>query len=230
MLRGLRDGGGPSAIDPVDPTSDPDQIISHYLATHPIRKVQLGAGLTQLDDWLATDVAPRRDDVLAVDATRPLPFPDASIDYIGAEHVIEHVRYAQGRRLLANCLRVLKPGGVMRIATPDLAKLISVYRGEAGREGERFVELMGRRYLHGREDPVAVLNLAMRAWGHRYLYDERALRELMNGAGFTDLSRCEFGRSRHEELRDIERHGRHTGIPQEIVHFETMVIEGTKPG
>lgn len=229
MVRGLLGGGEPAAIDPVDPTSDPDELVSRYLATHPVRKVQLGAGLTRLDGWLATDVSPRRDDVLAVDATRPLPFPDASIDYIGAEHVIEHVRYRAGQRLLRHCLRALRPGGVLRVATPDLARLVAAYRGEEGEEGRRFVELMGRRYLRGREDPVGVLNLAMRAWGHQYLYDEPALRALLTEAGFTDLTRCAFGESGDPELRDVERHGVETGIPREVVHFETMVLEATKP-
>jgi len=48
-----------------------------------------------------------------------LPFEDSSIGFIYSEHVFEHFRYDILTDLLAESLRVLKPGGVIRTVVPD---------------------------------------------------------------------------------------------------------------
>jgi SAM-dependent methyltransferase len=45
-----------------------------------------------------------------------LPFADASIDRISADSVLEHL--AHPHHVIRECHRVLRPGGVMRLATP----------------------------------------------------------------------------------------------------------------
>jgi len=62
---------------------------------------------------------------------RHLPFPDESFDVITAWHVIEHV--GDIRQTLTEWRRVLKPGGVMALETPD-ASSPKVRRRGAGYE------------------------------------------------------------------------------------------------
>jgi predicted SAM-dependent methyltransferase len=209
--------------------------VQHYLDSHPVRKVQLGSGATNLDGWLCTDLEPKRPDVLRVDATKRFPFPDDSLDFIAAEHVIEHMSYPRGQKLLHQCLRTLRPGGTVRIATPHLRRLAEMYLGQAGAEGELFKTWSlkryheGRRYAHG-DQAAFVLNHHMRAWGHTFLYDDQVLRNAFAEAGFEALTECAFGGSSHPELCDIERHGAQWGKRmRRAVRFETLVIEGTKP-
>lgn len=205
--------------------------VADYLATHDVRKLQLGAGGKRRDGWLSTDIRPKHPGVVCLDATQPLPFPDASIDYILAEHLIEHVGYAQGQRMLGECLRVLRHGGVIRIATPDLDRLVAMYRGEAGPDGEHYIDWFYARFLRGRphRSPVFVLNHAMRAWGHTFLYDESLLRTAITDAGFVDVARRDFGTSPHDHLRGVEQHGSHSRGNDRAVRFETMILEATKP-
>lgn len=47
----------------------------------------------------------------------PLPFPDASFDYIYSKSVVEHLR--RPGDMLAECFRVLRPGGAVVIMTPS---------------------------------------------------------------------------------------------------------------
>ncbi len=62
-----------------------------------------------------------RKDLYVVDFTEgPLPLPDNSVDLIFHEDFIEHINQRDAVLFLAETLRVLKPGGVHRINTPEL--------------------------------------------------------------------------------------------------------------
>lgn len=60
--------------------------------------------------------------------TDALPFADDSADNIYISHVIEHVETACVERFFHEAWRVLKPGGVLRVACPDARFLHSVSR------------------------------------------------------------------------------------------------------
>ena len=53
----------------------------------------------------------------------PLEYADESVDEIHASHILEHFSYADAKIALKEWHRVLKPGGIMRIAVPDLNKV-----------------------------------------------------------------------------------------------------------
>jgi SAM-dependent methyltransferase len=54
--------------------------------------------------------------------TDDLPYPDNTFDIVNCNDMIEHL-HASPKRMLENALRVLKPGGVLIITTPNLAAL-----------------------------------------------------------------------------------------------------------
>jgi len=91
---------------------------NQYLATHDPKIINLGGGGNCLQGCLTSDITPRAD--IYVDITKKLPLEDNSIDYIFCEEAIEHIDLNNGYSLLKECLRVLKKGGVLRVATPDL--------------------------------------------------------------------------------------------------------------
>src|SRR6266849_4413296 len=64
--------------------------VARYIASHPVRKLQLGAGDVELPGWLNTDIEPLGRETYYLDATQRFPMPDRSINYIFAEHVVEH--------------------------------------------------------------------------------------------------------------------------------------------
>ena len=64
---------------------------------------------------------------LWLDVRYGLPFKSKSVDAIYSCHVCEHFDLETLRRIFAECYRVLKPGGCLRIVTPSLSKAIDAY-------------------------------------------------------------------------------------------------------
>ncbi len=89
-------------------------------------KLNLGCGDVYFDDWVNIDMESEKAD-LKHDLRSPLPYDDSSADYIYNEHFIEHLTVKEGLVFLSDCYRVLKKGGVLRIATPDLDYLLFRY-------------------------------------------------------------------------------------------------------
>lgn len=58
----------------------------------------------------------------------PLPYPDNSVEEIVASHVLEHFSHRDVLAVLSDWVRVLKPGGKIRLAVPDFDKLTLLYR------------------------------------------------------------------------------------------------------
>ena len=59
------------------------KLIDHYLReTVGPKKLQLGCGRNWLEGWLNSDYYPRTSDILHLDVTAPLPFPDGVFDYV----------------------------------------------------------------------------------------------------------------------------------------------------
>jgi SAM-dependent methyltransferase len=68
--------------------------------------------------------------VRVIDLRARLPFADGSADAVYHSHVLEHLERGQAAAFLAECRRVLKPGGVLRIAVPDLEGICRRYLRE----------------------------------------------------------------------------------------------------
>ena len=202
-------------------------LVSHYLRTHSARKLHLGgAGLT---GWLNTDLFPTHWRTARLDATRQLPFADATFEFVFSEHMIEHVPLDAARRMLAESFRVLRPGGWIRIATPDLARIVRFYTDPDTPAHQRyFNRIVGSFALAADRPPrTTVVNSLFFLHGHRFIFDEAALATLFRQVGFTDLRRCEPDVSEVPDLRGIHQH--HYAIGVEANALETLVLEARRP-
>jgi predicted SAM-dependent methyltransferase len=214
-----------------------DRRIKSYLESNKIKKLHLGAGTTPLHGWLNTDIDIKLDNIVYLDATRVFPFDDNTFDYIFTEHMIEHITWHKALFMLKECMRILKPRGIMRIATPDLEMFIGLYLQNDNPLNEQYVKWVtdslapySATCLHNISIYKAafVINNAFRYWGHQFLYDSDLLSILMKEAGFTNIRRYSPGESNDDNLVGIESHGKAIGN-DEMVRFETMVCEGECP-
>lgn len=107
-----------------------------------MRYVNLGCGSRHHPDWLNFDLVPSSPVVKRFDITRPLPLGDGSCDVVYHAAVLEHLRRPDAARFLADCNRVLKPGGVIRVGVPDLERICRLYleKLEASLKGDAQAE------------------------------------------------------------------------------------------
>lgn len=95
---------------------------------------------------------------------------------------------------------MLVDGGRMRVATPDLDYLVDVFSTDWRRNMPEWNKY-GYEWIANRAEQ---LNLVMREWGHRWLYNEEEMIRLAKMAGLTALERCELGESSEPRFRGVD--------------------------
>jgi predicted SAM-dependent methyltransferase len=119
------------------------------------------------------------------DVTQGLPFKNRSFDWIYAEHFIEHIGEEQAVLFLKEVKRILRPGGLVRLTTPDLRRYVNGYLDPKGvffAEHRARMAAMGCPPLEQRK--AWMVNQIFRFWGHRFIYDFDELCHVLRAAGF----------------------------------------------
>ncbi len=204
------------------------RIINNYFDSTKIRKLQIGCGDHILDEWLNSDYSSISKEIIHLNVKKTFPFREKEFDFIFSEHMIEHVSYEWGRKMLSECFRVLKPGGKLRISTPDLFFLIDLYRDDKSSLQKEFITHSVDNcidYAPDYEDTF-VINNYVRAWGHEFIYDEKTLSHLLGKAGFINVTRCIVSESQNDVFRKLENVSRK---PTGMIALESLVLEGERP-
>jgi len=209
-------------------TSAEQKIVDDYMAKEPIKRLQVGAGGMNLKGWLNTDIEPQPGEVF-LDAGAPFPFPDKSFKYVYAEQVIEHLTYEQAQVFVRESVRVLEPGGRIRLATPDLLLLIALFNADKTPIQKQVLAFQ----VEQNRLPTTVLpetawfNRINHAWGHQFLYDPQSLRTTLEAGGFKSVTPVKLGESDAPDLQNIEMHW-HVG-GKEIDEATSQFVEATRP-
>jgi predicted SAM-dependent methyltransferase len=176
------------------------------------KRLHIGAGPVQIDGWTNIDNLPYPGVHHVLDVTQGLPFEN--VEFIFAEHFIEHLSYNQGLNFLRECRRALGPNGVLRLSTPNLDWVWATqyHLGQWTEEKEKVRDCFW-------------MNKAFRAWGHQFLYNLATLRETLIEAGFGFVETASYGESRHEALRNLERHEKYVDDPN-LPHIVVVEASG----
>ncbi len=131
------------------------------------------------------------------DAARRLPLEDRSVDVLYSSHMLEHLDREEAAGFLREAMRVLRPGGVLRIAVPDLRKEVSRY-GETG-DADAFVAglLVCQPKLKTLRQKLQFLLVGPRH--HHWMYDGASLCGLLRAHGFVNTETVAPGRTRIPE-------------------------------
>lgn len=160
--------------------------------------LHLGCGKNYFPGWLNLDLdSPLAD--LHHDLRNPLPFPDGVFRLVHSEHLIEHLTLAEGVALFRECYRTLENGGVMRVAMPDLDYLVERYQNDW--RDQDWLHWPGFEFIQTR---AQMMNIGMREWGHKYLYNREELELRLLEAGFSDVRFVKHGTSNIVEFMNLE--------------------------
>lgn len=187
-------------------------------------KLNLGCGSQVIDGWVNVDYAlgtrlvkvpffrafnrkarlfdlDWNEKIFIHDLTKKFPWADSSINTVYSSHTLEHFPKEDGRRFLAECQRVLRRNGIIRIVVPDLRHLIEEYLD--GRIlADNFVERLGVLY----DDSNNALKkrlIPFVSFPHKCMYDNSRLMAILDEIGFEASSRVAFD-SDIEDIRMVE--------------------------
>jgi len=118
-----------------------------------------------------------------------LPYDDNLVDVIYASHVIEYFDRTEIKSILQEWYRVLRPGGVLRVAVPDFLKLSWVYQDTKNLDnilGPLFGKMpMGDQTIY-----------------HKTVYDFKSLKDLLQSLGFNDIISYNWKELDHAQFDD----------------------------
>jgi predicted SAM-dependent methyltransferase len=172
------------------------QLFNNYVTNNKSVCLHLGCGprVVRLTNWLNIDLyAPEA--TINWDLTKKMTFaPNNSVDFIYHEHFLEHLTRKEGAVLLAECHRILRPSGVMRVVMPDLDRAVVEYMNWTPKKAQPELYKTKGEFL----------NMCMRGWHHRYLYNNEDLERSLRDAGFKTCAKVQYKKSNHEALHNIE--------------------------
>ena len=156
-------------------------------------KLHLGCGRRFIPGFLHVDVVahPHVDRVQSVDR---LDFvADGAVKLIYASHVLEHFSRAEVPAVLREWHRALAPGGVLRLAVPDFAAVVEIYREDGLADG--LTGLIGL-VCGGQRD----------AWDfHKSIFDRAFLTRLLREAGFREVRPWDWRLTEHAQIDDFSQ-------------------------
>ena len=153
---------------------------------------------------------------------RRLDYPSNCVTAIYAGELWEHFEYHDAVALTRECYRVLRPAGVLRLCVPDGVVFWRRYlelfeevmaQPRALRSGARLREHVGLYF-----NDICTRPPGLRSMGHKHKwqFDEIQLIEIMEQAGFAQVSRMPFHNSRIPDIASVER-------------SPFLIVEGVKP-
>ena len=121
-------------------------------------------------------------------------FEDRSIDLIYSSHTIEYFDRFEVTEVLAEWYRVLREGGILRLAVPDFEALVKVYN-EYGALDLILGPLYGRMEIKGTDGYIY----------HKTVYDYHSLEKILREAGFGEVGYYNWKETIHKDYDDFSQ-------------------------
>jgi predicted SAM-dependent methyltransferase len=167
-------------------------------------KVHLGCGPYLKEGWVNIDLTlnrarPVHDQskqaiYINHDLRRGLPLAENSCEMIYSSHFLEHLRYGEALRLLRDCHRLLRPGGIFRACLPNFRSVFDAYlRGDRDYMSLVDIGTLLPEVEPGTETLVDYVNYAVYQHGeHKWIMDAEKMTLLLRELGYTVVNESSF--------------------------------------
>lgn len=148
----------------------------------------------------------KKNKILFADAKKKIPLPNDSVECIYTSHMIEHLSQEESVSFLKEALRVLEPGGILRVVVPDLKRAVNSYIQTQDADAFMKSILLAPPPLNTIKQKISLFFTGYRH--HQWMYDEKSLSKLIKGAGFSQVFVHDAGETNilnHENLNLYER-------------------------
>jgi predicted SAM-dependent methyltransferase len=164
-----------------------------------VRRLNWGCGDGTEPGWINSDVKETSGVDLVADIRDGLPLEADSIDYAASIHSLPEIPFTEIVPALTELRRVLKPGGVLRLALPDLDKGIDAYH----RKDTEYFKVPDQD-----AKSVSAKFVTQMVWyGYsRSLFTHEFIEEQLLKAGFSKVDHVSFKKtaSRFPEIVDLD--------------------------
>ena len=156
-------------------------------------RLELGGGPNKRDGYVSMDVQPWHGATDIVhDISRPWPIGDATVERIYSAHLMEHIAWHRLWHVLAECYRVLVPGGTCEHIWPEFGRIVGLYNYQCQCvDVKAFVAKPDCPVCHGAAlvNPLylkwSLVGMQQSEWDvHRNIIHEAEMRHYMEQAGF----------------------------------------------
>ncbi len=144
----------------------------------------------------------RANNVEYADATKRLPIRDEAVEVLYSSHMLEHLDRREAVLFLKEARRVLAPGGVIRLAVPDIWKLAEQY--VSGGDADAFVESTLLWTSTPRTLPERLRFLIVGSRNHKWMYDGSSLSKLLSDHGFINVRVLDLGMTMIENPASLD--------------------------
>ena len=163
--------------------------LDNILDRNPL-KLNLGCYNKKIGNFVNIDVRPEVNPDLVDDVSKLEKIENGSVDYIYISHCLEHFTHWQALQALNRYKEVLKPGGLLRIAVPDIQAAM-IYYQETGNLQDIKTMMIGSQ-LH--------------EFDHHYnVWDFASLKKDLNMVGFIGVKRYDWRDTEHWYIDDYSQ-------------------------
>lgn len=156
-------------------------------------KLHLGCGSKFIPGFEHIDSTHHRHLTHCADVSHLPMYSDCSVDLIYASHVLEHFGRGEFLGVLQEWYRLLRPGGILRLAVPDFAAVAALYYEQGLVDG--LTGLVGL-VSGGQRDATDY---------HKMIFDEELLGRSLLQVGFASYRRWDWRSTEHADIDDYSQ-------------------------
>lgn len=160
------------------------------------KKLHLGCGSKYIPGFLHCDLA----DYVHIDYKQDMRdlsiFKDESIDLIYCSHALEYFDRNQVVEVLKEWFRVLKSGGMLRIAVPDFEAIVKVYLKYNDLEHQGILGPLYGKWQNSNTTETLY---------HKTTWDFKSLSNVLKDIGFNTIERYNVDDTIHKDYDDYSQ-------------------------